>query len=195
MVGSVATTGDEATGFSITAGDTGGAFAIDNSGQITVADATQLDFETTNTYTMTIEATDGTSVDSEDVTANVTDSATAVVDAYNRLLTADRGPEQVRFDLGVAWRIYRRLAGEGNANAFGFIQHCETEPGNEQVLADLDALQELFTNMKTLGLTDSELQVPMDSAIGLFASPDLPVRTLEAILDALGSEQTAINLP
>ena len=53
-------TGDEATGFSITAGDPDSAFAIDASGQITVADESKLDFETTPSYSPTVEATDGT---------------------------------------------------------------------------------------------------------------------------------------
>ena len=38
VLGSVATTVDEPTGFAITAGDPDGAFAIDAAGQITVAD-------------------------------------------------------------------------------------------------------------------------------------------------------------
>jgi hypothetical protein len=45
--------------FSITSGNTGGAFAIDSfTGQITVADSTKIDFETTPSFTLTIQATD-----------------------------------------------------------------------------------------------------------------------------------------
>jgi hypothetical protein len=78
VVGSVATTGDEATGFSITAGDPDSAFSIDASGQITVADESRLDFETTASYSLTIEATDGTTPVTETVTVSVTDSGTVI---------------------------------------------------------------------------------------------------------------------
>lgn len=49
---------DGAVTFAITAGNTGGAFAVDGSGQITVASRAALDFETTPTFTLTVEATD-----------------------------------------------------------------------------------------------------------------------------------------
>ena len=55
-VGSVATTGDAPTTFTITAGNTGTAFAIDNAGNVTVNDATQLDFDTAPaTYALTAD--------------------------------------------------------------------------------------------------------------------------------------------
>jgi hypothetical protein len=44
--------------FAITAGNTGGAFAINNSGVITVANQAALDFETTPTFSLTVQATD-----------------------------------------------------------------------------------------------------------------------------------------
>ena len=93
VVGSVATTGDEATGFAITAGDVDGAFAIDAAGQITVADASKLDFETTPSYTLTIQATDGTTPVTEDATVNVTDSGTAITagQSFNVSETAANG--------------------------------------------------------------------------------------------------------
>ncbi|KAA0437447.1 MAG: cadherin repeat domain-containing protein, partial [Candidatus Thioglobus sp.] len=53
------------TAFSITTGNTNNAFSINNSGQITVAGA--LDFETTQSYTLTVQA----SQDGVDVTATV----------------------------------------------------------------------------------------------------------------------------
>ena len=46
--------------FSITAGNTGNAFAINSSGQITVADASKLDFESsTKSYSLTVQVNDG----------------------------------------------------------------------------------------------------------------------------------------
>ena len=46
-------------------------FAINNSGQITVADANQLDFDATPQYTLTVQVSDGTSPVSSTITINV----------------------------------------------------------------------------------------------------------------------------
>ena len=61
--------------YEITGGNGDGVFAIDaGTGQITIDDNTNLDFETTPQYTLTIRATDtGALTDVEDVTINVTD--------------------------------------------------------------------------------------------------------------------------
>ena len=58
--------------YAITAGNTGGAFAIDNSGNITTA--TALDYETTASYTLTVTVTDsGSLTGTAAVTINITD--------------------------------------------------------------------------------------------------------------------------
>ena len=72
-VGSVATSGDTPTLFSITGGNSDGIFGISNAGAITVADNTNLDYDTTNSYTLTIVASDASSADVETVTIGVTD--------------------------------------------------------------------------------------------------------------------------
>jgi len=63
--------------YSITAGNTGGAFAIDSSsGEITVASPAAVDFETTPSFTLTVQGTDdGTpdQTDTVDVVITVTD--------------------------------------------------------------------------------------------------------------------------
>ncbi len=62
--------------FAITAGNTGGAFAISNAGVITVANSAALNFETTPTFSLTVQATDnGTPVQSGSgtVVVNLTD--------------------------------------------------------------------------------------------------------------------------
>ena len=57
--------------YSITAGNTGGAFAIDNAtGEITVANSSQLDFETTPTFNLTVRVED---------TGSLTDTATITI--------------------------------------------------------------------------------------------------------------------
>ena len=63
----------EALTYSITAGNGDGIFAIDgSSGQITVVDNTNLDYETTQQYVLTIQATDGANTDTAAVTIDVT---------------------------------------------------------------------------------------------------------------------------
>jgi len=73
-----ATDGDAGTTFSdwtITGGNTGGAFAINaSSGQITVANRAAVDFETTPVFTLTVTVSDGVNTSAPfDVTINLTD--------------------------------------------------------------------------------------------------------------------------
>ena len=72
-VGNVATSGDTPTLFSITGGNSDGIFGISNAGAITVADNTNLDYDTTNFLHLTIVASDASSADVETVTIGVTD--------------------------------------------------------------------------------------------------------------------------
>ena len=75
-VGTPIAANDQDTGqthtWSITAGNTGGAFAIDGAGQITVANSAALNFETNPTFNLTVQATDNG-------TPNLAGSATVVV--------------------------------------------------------------------------------------------------------------------
>ncbi|CAN5357114.1 hypothetical protein BH09BAC1_BH09BAC1_02160 [soil metagenome] len=60
--------------YSITAGNTGGAFAIGSStGQITVANVNALDYETTPVFSLTINASDGTLSNSATITITLND--------------------------------------------------------------------------------------------------------------------------
>jgi uncharacterized delta-60 repeat protein len=78
--------------YSITGGNTGSAFAINSStGQITVADGTQLNFEGTKTYSLTVQARDngtGTLTGSNTITLNLTDANEAPSLTGNATLTA-----------------------------------------------------------------------------------------------------------
>ena len=77
-VGTVAASGDTPVSFSIVNGDPLGAFTIDANGAITVDDNSALDFETTPSYTLTIEADDGTTVSAQTLTIFVTDAGPSV---------------------------------------------------------------------------------------------------------------------
>ena len=66
--------------FTITGGNSLGAFAISNAGVIAVADATKLDFETHPTFSLTVQVTDaGGLAASTTVTINLTDAIDFVV--------------------------------------------------------------------------------------------------------------------
>ena len=59
----------------ITGGDTNSAFAINASGDITVADTTQIDYESgTTIYSLTVEVSDGDNTGSGTVTVNINDT-------------------------------------------------------------------------------------------------------------------------
>lgn len=79
VVGTVTATDDDAgttfSAWTITAGNTDGVFAIAAStGEITVADSTSLDFETTTSYALTVTVSDGTNTSAgETVTINIGD--------------------------------------------------------------------------------------------------------------------------
>ncbi|TKB54370.1 MAG: DUF4347 domain-containing protein, partial [Nitrospira sp.] len=63
----------QAITYSITGGNTGGAFAINAAtGAITVANSAVLDYETTPSFTLTVQASDGTLSDTAAITVNVT---------------------------------------------------------------------------------------------------------------------------
>jgi hypothetical protein len=68
-------TGSTDTGvtYAITGGNGGGAFAIDNSGAITVTDDSLIDFESASFFALAVEADDGGSTTSATVTVNVGD--------------------------------------------------------------------------------------------------------------------------
>ncbi len=76
-VHSVVATDQDATAnltYSITGGNADGVFTIDaNTGEITIADNTNLDRETTASYGLTVEVSDGTNTDTAAITVNVGD--------------------------------------------------------------------------------------------------------------------------
>ena len=78
LVGEVAATDPEAniTGYTITAGNASGAFAIDGTGRITVAGGSPLDYETVTQYVLTVEVKDaGGLADTAAITVGVNDLA------------------------------------------------------------------------------------------------------------------------
>ena len=81
-VGTVTATNDtNGLTYAITGGNTGTAFAINSSGQITVADSTQLNYESTSSYTLTVAVDDEDADATADSTATITVNLTDVNDA------------------------------------------------------------------------------------------------------------------
>ena len=75
--------------YSITAGNTGNVFDIDDNGVITVLDASALDFDTTSSYTLTIGASDGLDASGtrdQTFTADATATVTITVNDINDIV-------------------------------------------------------------------------------------------------------------
>ena len=70
----VSITDSTPTAILFSAGNGDGIFAIATSGAVTIADATNLDYETTASYTLTIVAYDASSSDVADITITITDA-------------------------------------------------------------------------------------------------------------------------
>ncbi|MCK5374650.1 MAG: VCBS repeat-containing protein, partial [Alphaproteobacteria bacterium] len=64
--------------YTIMGGNADGVFAINAAtGEITIADTTNLDFETTSQYVLTVDVTDGTNPDTASITININDASEA----------------------------------------------------------------------------------------------------------------------
>lgn len=95
-VGVIATTGDTPTRFTITSGNVDNAFLVDANGLVSLSNNSPLDFETTPSYTLGIEVSDGTSTVSETVIVDIIDvtEATATTDdgqSFNPVTTPSSG--------------------------------------------------------------------------------------------------------
>ena len=77
-VGTVATT-NSPTSFSIASGNSGGIFSIDNFGEITVSDNTNLDYDTTSSYTLGITATNASGSDTQNITIDINEGAVPII--------------------------------------------------------------------------------------------------------------------
>ena len=97
-VGSVTLAADTADAWSIIAGNTGTAFAIDSSTGV-ISTAATLDHETTSSYTLSVLAANGDESDIESVSISVTDQGITVTDtAANLGETAANGDNVVNVD-------------------------------------------------------------------------------------------------
>ena len=76
-VGQLAYTGETPTaaGFTISAGNANGAFAVTAAGAVTVLDTAQIDYETAQSQTVTFTITDGSNAVTEDVVITINDVA------------------------------------------------------------------------------------------------------------------------
>ncbi len=108
MVGTVSATytGDGTLSYSITSGNTSGAFTLNaGTGVLTVADESQLDFETTTSFTLSLRVTDGTLADDATLIVNINDVdeiVTGLEDAIVLGLEAYPNPVTTKLNLVVA---------------------------------------------------------------------------------------------
>ena len=117
-VGAVLVTTGSPTGFSIASGNTNDAFAISSTGQITVADSGELDYETTPSYTLVVEITKAdTTTQSADITLNVTNVNEGVVIGTQTWSESNMSLVPTAFNsLGTDyWTAYDGTDGSGDA--------------------------------------------------------------------------------
>ena len=130
-LGTVATT-DSPTAFSILSGNTDNIFSIDNLGEITVSDNSNLDYNTTSSYTLEINASNDNGSDSENITIDIDEGSEAPVDS-NSYGCDMFGSVIVTYDF---------LDVSGTANA----QACGTENisyPNGQISGSIDCLSDI----------------------------------------------------
>lgn len=131
-VQTVAATDDNGDGitYSITAGNTNGAFAIDAaSGVLSVADASNLDFETIKSFSLTVQASDGSLAGTGTVTINLTDrnDNTPVINSGNTGIVAENSPPRTV--------IYNATATDADA---GSTITYSLKTGGDAALLDID---------------------------------------------------------
>lgn len=108
MVGTVSATytGDGTLSYSITNGNTSGAFALNaGTGVLTVADESQLDFETTTSYALSLRVTDGALTDDATLIVNINDVdeiVTGLEDAVVLGLEAYPNPVTTKLNLVIS---------------------------------------------------------------------------------------------
>jgi carbon monoxide dehydrogenase subunit G len=176
-VGTAVATDEDTTGsqqsWTITAGNEDDIFAIDGgTGQITVADNTNLDRETIDTYELTLTVGDGMNTsDTETVTINVTD--------VNDAPTAEAGDNQVVNEGDIV-----TLDANGSSDAEDReLTYTWTQIGGTAVaLSDANALQATFAAPE--GLVNSDLTFQVSVSDGTNNSTDAVIITVNAVNDA-----------
>ncbi len=149
FVGQVVATG--ATSFAITAGNGtgGGAFSIDNGGNIRVADGTQLDYETTPQFSLTVEATN----------ADGTTPATVIIDVQNA-----NDPPQMdspSYDFTIA-------ENESDGTLVGQVSATDPDPGDTLVYSIILASP---SGIFSIDSDDGEIRVADTSQINFETGP------------------------
>lgn len=129
-LGTVVTT-NSPTSFSILSGNSDNIFTIDNFGEIIVSDNTNLDYSTTNLYTLEINASNAYGNDVENITVNVTQSSVP--------------PDSNNYSCGIFSNVivtydYLDLSGTTNARACG-TQNVSYPSG--QISGSIDCLTDI----------------------------------------------------
>lgn len=178
LVGQVLATDDiGVVGFAITGGNSGGAFAIDSTGKITVAVA--LDHETNPSYALTVTATDGDGQSgSATVTVNVTD--------VNEAPTIADQSFSVSEDASIGDVVGTVAAGdpEGNTLAYAITggntagAFAIDGPTGEITVADSNVLASQSSFALTVTVTET-------NGGGLSSSATVTINVLAAAVDPL----------
>jgi len=126
------------TGWTLTGGNTDGIFAINSAtGEITIADNTNLDYETTPSYTLTLTVSDG-------VNTSAPQTVTITIENVNEApVNSTPGPQVTSEDTPLVFS-----SAGGNA-----ITVSDVDAGSNPVVATLNATNGTLTLGSTVGLT------------------------------------------
>ena len=177
----LASTGDSATnaGFTISAGNANGAFAVTPQGAVTVADTTAIDYETATSQTVTFTITDGSNPVTEEVVITFNNNAIAITDSQTASIAENTGTGNAIMTVattgdsmaGNSWQItngnsggqFAIAAGTGVISNAGTALDYDTDTSHTLTVSVSDG-SNAVTNTVVISVTDVNDQTPTFSA-------------------------------
>lgn len=105
------------------------------------------------------------------------------IDPATGQVVRTRQDEPIRAAFDASWRIYAAAAGD-RADAIGFRAYLEAVPTEAQTLFYLDGLRDLFGQIGTLGLTQSEVRAAKDTILQQVTPPSISREVLESAIES-----------
>lgn len=193
VVGVVANTGDnDSVTFSITGGNSGGAFAIDAAGaEITVNNAGAIDYEADPSFTLTVQATDETNSSDQGVTVNVSDVAPVITAGQSFTVSEGAADGTAVGTVAVTGDISSIVFSIQSGNDDGvFAINSST---GEISVADSANLDAAITAVHTLAIRASDANHSDEMVTVLVRAAD-GSGTMTVTPDAVAAGQTGITL-
>ena len=177
----LSSTGDSATaaGFTISAGNANGAFAVTAGGAVTVADTSAIDYETSTSQTVTFTITDGSNAVTENVVISFNNNAIAITGSQTASIAENTGTGTAIMTVattgdsmaGNSWQItngnaggqFAIAAGTGVISTTGTALDYDTATSHTFTVSVSDG-SNAVTNTVVVTVTDVNDQTPTFSA-------------------------------